>query len=33
MEDSDDRRIILKWIFNRWDWGMVWTYLVQNVER
>ena len=27
MEDPDDGRIILKWIFNKWDWGMDWIYL------
>jgi hypothetical protein len=25
--------IILKWIFNKWDGGMDWIYLVQNRDR
>jgi hypothetical protein len=28
-----DRRIILKWIFKKWDGGMVWIELVQDRKR
>jgi hypothetical protein len=28
-----DRRIILKWIFKKWDWGMDWIGLAQNMDR
>jgi hypothetical protein len=27
-----DGRIILKWIFKKWDGGMDWIYLAQNRE-
>jgi hypothetical protein len=33
MEDPDDERIILKWIFNKWDGGMDWIDLVESMER
>jgi hypothetical protein len=33
MEDPDDGRIILRWIFHTWDRGMDWIYLVPNMER
>jgi hypothetical protein len=25
--------IILKWIFNKWDWGMDWIELAQDRDR
>jgi hypothetical protein len=28
-----DGRIILKWIFKKWDGGMDWTELAQNRDR
>jgi hypothetical protein len=28
-----DGRIILKWIFKKWDRGMEWTELAQNRDR
>jgi hypothetical protein len=28
-----DGRIILKWIFKMWDWGMDWIELAQNRDR
>jgi hypothetical protein len=28
-----DGRIILKWIFNKWDGGMDWIHLAQNRDR
>jgi len=34
LEDPDiDRRIILKWIFSKWDEGMNWIDLAQNREK
>jgi hypothetical protein len=29
-EAGIDGRIILKWIFNKWDWGIKWIDLVQD---
>jgi hypothetical protein len=28
-----DGRIILKWIFKKWDWGMDWIVLAQERDR
>jgi hypothetical protein len=28
-----DGRIILKWIFKKWDWGMDWIELAQDRDR
>jgi hypothetical protein len=34
LQDLDvDVRIVLKWIFEKWDGGMVWIYLVQDRDR
>jgi hypothetical protein len=34
MEGSGvDGRIILKWIFEKWDGGMDWIYLAQDRDR
>jgi len=34
LEDSNvHRRIILKWIFSKWDGGMDWIDLAQNREK
>jgi hypothetical protein len=27
-----DGRIILEWIFRKWEWGMDWTDLAQNMD-
>jgi hypothetical protein len=32
-EPGVDRRIMLRWIFRKWDGGMVWIDLVQNRDR
>jgi hypothetical protein len=31
--DVGDGRIILKWIFKKWDEGMEWIYLTQDRDR
>jgi len=28
-----DRRIISRWIFRKWDWGMDWKELAQDSDR
>jgi hypothetical protein len=34
LEDTGvDERIILKWIFDKWDWGMDWIDLPQDRKR
>jgi hypothetical protein len=33
MEDPNNGRIILKSIFKKWDGGMDWIDLIQNMER
>jgi hypothetical protein len=34
LEDTDvDGRIILKWIFRKWDGGMDWIDLAQETDR
>ena len=34
LEDAGvDGRIMLKWIFRKWDGGMVWIDLAQNEDR
>jgi len=32
-EQGVDGRIILKWIFRKWDWVMDWNHMAQNRDR
>ena len=32
-ETGIDRRIILKWVFEKWDGGMDWIDLAQDMDR
>jgi hypothetical protein len=33
VDPSVDRRIILKWIFRKWDWDMDWIDLARDRDR
>jgi hypothetical protein len=32
-DPSVDGRIILKWVFKKWDWGVDWIELAQDRDR